>query len=115
MEETGIYQGLEKYTRLEVPALAFFAAPHALGDLGDPEELAKDPVAAERLEALDLKRTEYQAAAFERGVHGSRVVRIPHASHFIFGSNEKEVLREVRSFLEKLFANYIGSSGTQPK
>jgi pimeloyl-ACP methyl ester carboxylesterase len=104
---TGIYQGLEKYTRIEVPALAIFAMPHALGDLGNSDELAKNPGTAAKLEALDLQRTGSQAAAFERGVPGSRVVRIPHASHFIFGSNEKDVLREVSSFLDQLSSSAI--------
>ena len=102
---TGIFQGLEKYTKIEVPALAIFALPHALGDLptGDPEALAKDPTAAAKLEAKDIQDTGSQADAFERGVPKSRVVRIPHASHFIFSSNEPEVLREVRSFLDRLY------------
>lgn len=112
---TGMFQGQEKYTRLEVPALAIFAAPHALSDIPSPEEFAEGSPAAEKLEATDLQRVESQAAAFEREVPGSRVVRIPHASHFIFGSNEKDVLREVRSFLDQLFANSIGSTEPQPK
>ncbi len=99
---TGIFQGQEKYTRIEVPALAIFAAPHALGDLPSPEELVEGSAAAAKLEDADLQRTGSQATAFERGVPGSRVVRIPHASHYIFGSNEKDVLREVSSFLDQL-------------
>lgn len=100
---TGIYQGLEKYTKIEVPVLAIFALPHALSDLGDQEALAKDPIAVAKLEAADIRRTGSQADAFERGVPKARVVRIPHASHFIFGSNEQDVLREVRSFLDRLY------------
>ena len=100
---TGIYQGLEKYTKIEVPVLAIFAIPHALSELGDPDALAKDPPAAAKVEATDIQRTASQADAFERGVPKARVVRIPHASHFIFGSNEQDVLREVRSFLDKLY------------
>ncbi len=98
---TGIYQGLEKYTRIEVPVLAIFAVPHALGDLGDPEALAKNPDAAAKVEATDIQRVGSQADAFERGIPQARVVRIAHASHFIFNSNEQDVLREVRLFLDQ--------------
>lgn len=43
-----------------------------------------------------------QADAFERGVAGSRVVRIPNADHYVFRSNEAEVLREMRAFINSL-------------
>jgi pimeloyl-ACP methyl ester carboxylesterase len=41
------------------------------------------------------------AKAFEAGVP-SRVVLLPHASHFVFLSNEADVLREINSFLSTL-------------
>ena len=40
--------------------------------------------------------------AFETGVPSARVVRIPHASHYIFQSNEADVLREMKAFLGSL-------------
>lgn len=99
---TGIFQGLQKYTRLDVPVLAIFAVPHALDNLGDPDALAKNPAAAAALEAADAKQTGAQADALQHGVPSARVVRIPHASHFIFQTNEPEVLREMNSFLASL-------------
>ncbi len=32
----------------------------------------------------------------------ARVVRVPHASHYIFQSNEAAVLREIKAFLRSL-------------
>jgi hypothetical protein len=43
-----------------------------------------------------------QAAEFERGVPGARVVRIPNASHAIWESNEAQVLGEMRAFINAL-------------
>jgi hypothetical protein len=93
---------MQKYTRLGVPVLAIFAVPHALSNLGDPDMLSKDPTAAAAAEAEDVKRSGAQADAFERGVPSARVVRIAHASHVIFQSNEQDVLREMNAFLAKL-------------
>ena len=99
---TGIYAGLQKYQKLDVPILAIFSLPHALGDLPDAEALSKDSVAAAGAESQDVKRVGSQADAFERGVRSARVVRIAHAAHYIFQSNEQEVLREMNVFFSKL-------------
>jgi hypothetical protein len=99
---TGIFRGMQKYTRLDVPVRAIFAIPHALSNLGDPDMLSKDPAAAAAAEAEDVKHTGSQADAFEHGVPSARVVRIAHASHVIFQTNEQDVLREMNAFLAKL-------------
>jgi pimeloyl-ACP methyl ester carboxylesterase len=43
-----------------------------------------------------------QATAFERGVPGARVVRLTNATHFVFISNEADVLREMNAFIGRL-------------
>jgi hypothetical protein len=43
-----------------------------------------------------------QAGAFEKGVPTARVVRLPHAHHYVFMSNEGDVLREMRTFLKDI-------------
>jgi hypothetical protein len=48
------------------------------------------------------RRTGAQASAFQNGVPSSRVVRLPHANHFVFFSNEADVLREVNAFIAGL-------------
>jgi non-heme chloroperoxidase len=35
-------------------------------------------------------------------VPSARVVRVPHANHYVFLSNEAEVLQEMRAFLAGL-------------
>ncbi len=39
---------------------------------------------------------------FERGLPAARVVRIPHANHYIFQSNEAAVLREINAFVRSI-------------
>jgi pimeloyl-ACP methyl ester carboxylesterase len=91
-----IMRGMQKYTDISVPILAIFAAPHATGQpfKSDAERAAAD--------ARDMATAGAQAKAFETGLPSARVVRLPHASHFVFISNENDVLREMNAFLESL-------------
>jgi non-heme chloroperoxidase len=90
--------GLQKYMDIRVPALAIYAVPKDLGPAaafgGEERRVA--------LEALDTARTEAQVKAFETGVPSSRVVRLAHANHYVFLSNEADVMREVHAFLDSL-------------
>ena len=45
---------------------------------------------------------ERQTKSIEDGVPGARVVRLPGAHHYLFLSNEADVLREMRAFLGRL-------------
>jgi non-heme chloroperoxidase len=92
---TLIQAGLQKYTSIKVPALAIFAFPNEV-----PLTVQNEASRA-AAEANDLDR-EAQAKAFETGVSSARVVRLPHANHFVFLSNEADVLREIRAFLASL-------------
>ena len=80
-----------------VPILAIYAVPHDLGPLA-----GNDPAARAAREAEDQELTGVQAAAFEKGVPSARVVRIPHADHYVFRSNEADVVREMNAFLASL-------------
>ncbi len=93
-----ILAGVEKYTDIRVPVLAFFAFPQDLA----PTVFADDPAAHARLEAVNRADRETQIKAFQTGIPSARVVRLPHANHFLFISNETDVLREMNVFLEKL-------------
>jgi non-heme chloroperoxidase len=73
--------GEQKYTDIRVPVLAIFAYPNDL--MPSPEN------------ALPAR----EAAEFEKGLPNARVVRLPHATHRVFESNEADVLREMRAFL----------------
>jgi pimeloyl-ACP methyl ester carboxylesterase len=89
-----ITAGWQKYTDIRVPVLAIYAVPHDLGPYAN-----NNPVARAAYEASDIASTEAQAKAFENGIPSARVVRLPHANHLVFLSNEADVLREMRSFL----------------
>jgi pimeloyl-ACP methyl ester carboxylesterase len=89
--------GAQKYTEIHAPVLAIFADPHNFGSLFED-----DPKARQALIMDDFARTSAQADAFQAGIPGSRVVRLPNASHMIFVSNEADVLREINAFLVKL-------------
>ena len=88
-----ILAGTRKYTEIRCPVLAIYAIP-------PPPDPAKDgpfsPTEAERAWAAA------QANAFEAGVPTAHVVRIQNAEHYVFKSNEADVLREMNDFLAKL-------------
>lgn len=71
-----------KYTEIPVPVLAIFAT-----ESSDAEQNAWE------------KR---QIDAFEAGVPTARVVRLAHAGHDVFATNEAEVMREMTGFLDGL-------------
>jgi len=71
-----------KYTEIPVPVLAIFATQR---DSPSQEEWR-----------------ETQIKAFERGIPSAHVVRIPHAGHDVFTTNEADVLREMTTFLDSV-------------
>lgn len=89
-----IKAGSQRYTRIPVPILAIYALPR------DPGPPANGATPAQ-MEAME-QTAEAQAKAFERGVPTARVVRIPHANHYVFLSNEADVLREMEAFIAGL-------------
>ncbi len=91
-----IYAGLRKYTDIRPPVLAIFALPQQISE-SFPDEAARAA-----FEARAAANTAAQVNAFEAGVASARVVRVPHANHYIFQSNEADVLREIKVFLGSL-------------
>lgn len=89
-----IVMGVQKYTNIPVPILAIYAVPHDMGPAAGTDAAAR---AAQ--EARDEETTGAQAKAFESGLPSARVVRIPHANHYVFRSNEADVLREMSAFV----------------
>jgi len=43
-----------------------------------------------------------QAKSIEDGLPGARVVKLPGANHYVYLSNEADVLREMRAFVRGL-------------
>ena len=58
--------------------------------------------AAKARSAEEVVLVEKQAKAFESGVPGAHIVRLSGAHHYVFLSNEVDVLREIRAFVATL-------------
>jgi non-heme chloroperoxidase len=99
--------GVERpdYAQIRVPALALYAAPRTWSEMmpGAPKLIEpQQQAAAERVVAKAAGTRKYMEDTFRSGVKNSRVIEIPGANHYIFRSNEADVLHEVRAFLEAL-------------
>jgi len=88
-----IMAGTHKYKDIKGPILAIFAAPH-----DPPPQLANNPQMLEQFKAQETTAAE-QVAGFEKGLPSAKVVRLPNADHFVFVSNEADVLREMNAFI----------------
>jgi non-heme chloroperoxidase len=93
-----ITTGQQKYTDIRVPILAIFAIPQDLGSF-----VNDNPAARTAYEPVEMAWSEARVKAFEAGVPSSRVVRLAHANHYLFLSNEADVLREMHAFLTGLY------------
>jgi pimeloyl-ACP methyl ester carboxylesterase len=92
--ERAALHGERRYTEIKCPVLAIYALPHDHGLPPGPKRDAAD--------AWDLKQFGPLADSFEAGVPTARVVRIPHAQHAVYKSNEAEVVQEMNIFLNGL-------------
>lgn len=92
-----LFAGAQRYTRIQGPVLAIYAAPRP-----PPPATANDSVARARADSVSLAGVMPQITAFQRGVPQARVVRIAHASHYVFRSNAADVLRELHAFIDAL-------------
>lgn len=92
-----IMEGRERFTAIHAPALVIFGV--------DPKPVTGDDAQA-RAEAerqkLMVRDKRSQIAAVERQVPSAQVVLIPHAAHYVFRSNEADVLRAMNSFIATL-------------
>jgi non-heme chloroperoxidase len=90
-----IFNEEQKYTNITTPCLAIFAVPH---DKAVPTDPAHQSAAA----AFELKRSTDMSNAFAAGIPTAKVIRLPNANHYVFRSNEAEVLRAMNDFLDTL-------------
>ena len=96
-----IMTSMKWFANIPVPALVIFAIPRVQETWIDK---STDPAVREAAKAYFTKvdaLTEKQAKAFEDGVPTASVIRL-RGTHFIFLSNETDVLREMRAFLSGL-------------
>lgn len=92
-----IRAGMQKYTRIDVPILAIYALPHERG--------ITDTAKRAEADASDVAFQGAMAKAFEKGLPSARVVWLAHADHYVFRSNEADVLREMNAFIGGLPQN----------
>jgi len=86
--------GMKKYAEIPVPALLIFANPHSLGAWAN----SSNPKVHQYVEALTAL-TERQMKAVHEGAPMAHLVALPHAHHYLYLSNEVDVLREIRAFV----------------
>jgi non-heme chloroperoxidase len=87
--------GTQKYTSIPVPALAIYACPHNWDRL--PDSPTKTALIAD-----DKARCRRWADNFRQGVPSAHIVMIPNADHYVYLSNEAQVVAEMNAFLDKL-------------
>jgi pimeloyl-ACP methyl ester carboxylesterase len=94
--------GTKKYTAIPAPALVIFANPHSQGiwvdENTDPSVQTAAKTYSTALEAL----TERQEKSVENGIPTAHVITLPSANHYVFLSNEAEVLKDIDAFLASL-------------
>jgi len=94
--------GMKKYADISVPALVVFGNPHGLGtwveNSADPKVRAKAIAYTAALTPV----TERQVKVVEDSAPAAHVVRLPGAHHYVYLSNEADVLDEMRPFLSRL-------------
>jgi non-heme chloroperoxidase len=99
-----IKSGVQKpdYAHIQAPALAIYAIPQSARDLTPAWVTGENPAMLAALNEeypLLLAARKEQMTEFQNGVAHSRVVELAGANHYIFLSNEADVLRELREFL----------------
>jgi non-heme chloroperoxidase len=94
--------GAEKYTAIPVPALVIFANPHSQGAWVDNNTDPSVQTAAKAYSDALAALTEKQEKAVKDGLPMVRVITVPDAHHYVYLSNEAEVLRDLGAFLAGL-------------
>jgi non-heme chloroperoxidase len=94
--------GAKKYTAIPVPALVIFANPHSQGTWVDKNSDPSVQTAAKAYSTALEALTQRQEKSVEEGVLSAHVITLQDANHYVFLSNEADVLREMRAFIARL-------------
>ncbi len=101
-----ITAGMRKpdYSGIRVPVLAFFTLPASLEKQMERYQprTAEERAAMKQVFASDLEWARRAIDRMRSDVPAARVVEMPGADHYIFLSNEAEVLLEIRQFVTTL-------------
>jgi non-heme chloroperoxidase len=96
-----LMMGTKKYSSIPVPALVIFANPHSQGTWVDNNLDPSVQRAARAYSTALSALTERQEKAVENGAPKAQVITLPGANHYVFLSNEADVLREMRVFIAR--------------
>ncbi len=94
---SAMLDGEQKFTKMTVPVLAIFAFRHEV-----PKEGMLDDERERESAGGDSVFSEEHAEALKAVVPSAHIVRMSNADHFVFKSNESEVLRETNAFIDGL-------------
>lgn len=97
-----LLSGMKKYADIPVPALLIYAIAHSQGSWVDNSTDPKVRELAKAYDAALTRVTERQVKAVEGGVPTAHVVKLTRANHYVYLSNEPDVIRHMRSFLSGL-------------
>lgn len=89
--------GQQKYMSIPAPILAIFACPHNFDRM-----FKSDPAGKQAMVAHDLAVCSARTDAFQAADPKAKLVRLPNANHFVFESNEDEVIKAMNGFLDAL-------------
>lgn len=94
-----ILSGVTKpdYSGIRVPALAIYAVPRSEKDVPG-FGTASQPTMRDLFQMMK-EQVSMNSTAFRSGVRNARVIEIHGANHYLFLSNEEDVLRAIRTFV----------------
>jgi non-heme chloroperoxidase len=99
-EAIGAGAGKRDYSNIRVPVLAFFPSASAT-----PQYVPKNAQERAAIEEFDAATAAYvnrYKKSLKTAPGGVRIVELPGANHYVFLSNEADVLRELSVFLGSL-------------
>jgi len=90
-----IMNGEQKYKAVKLPVLAIEAVPKNMGNQAgsDPAKLVAD-------KAINTSEELKQLDAFQAGNPLARIIKIPNAYHYIYLSNEAEIIKAITEFIK---------------
>ena len=94
--------GAKKYTAIPLPALVIFANPHSQGIWVDENTDSSVQAAARTYSTALEALTRRQEKSVENGVPAAHVITLQGANHYVFLSNEAEVLKDIHAFVASL-------------
>jgi non-heme chloroperoxidase len=97
-----VFMAPKKYANIPVPALVIFANPNSQGTWIDRNTDASVLASANAYSVALATLTAKQEKAVKDVVPTAHVIELPDANHFVFLSNEADVLREIRAFVAGL-------------